>query len=56
MPQKELSVNSKIINIIMPTVILLAGFVMMIVGIWRGELEMIFRKAVVVCLECIGIG
>lgn len=31
-----------------------AGF--MIFGSARGEAEEIFRKAVIVCLECIGIG
>ena len=38
------------------TAILLAGIIFMIAGINRGELDEIMRKAVVVCLECIGIG
>lgn len=29
---------------------------MMVIGIFRGELTDIFRKATLICLECIGIG
>ncbi len=32
------------------------GLAMMGYGIWRGELAMVFMKAVNMCLECIGIG
>jgi len=32
------------------------GLVMMAYGIWRGELAVVFMKAVNICLECIGIG
>ena len=37
-------------------ILLIAGVCMMAVGIFRGEASEIFRKAVVVCMECIGIG
>jgi hypothetical protein len=36
--------------------ILAAGLSFAVFGIWRGELNEIMRKAVVICLECIGIG
>jgi hypothetical protein len=36
--------------------ILTAGLCLAVFGIWRGELAEILRKAVTVCLECIGIG
>ena len=41
---------------VLPVIILLAGAVMMVLGVWRGELHDIFRKATILCLECIGIG
>lgn len=32
------------------------GLVMMGYGMYRGELAVVFTKAVNICLECIGIG
>lgn len=32
------------------------GLVMMGVGLYRGELAVVFKKAVNICLECVGIG
>ena len=32
------------------------GAVFLVLGIWRGEPAEVMRKAVVICLECIGIG
>jgi len=32
------------------------GLLMMGFGIYRGELSVVFQKAVNICLECIGIG
>ena len=26
------------------------------IGVWRGEMEVVLRKAVNICMECIGLG
>ena len=33
-----------------------ASFAMMAFGVDRGEMSTVLKKAVVICLECIGIG
>ena len=33
-----------------------AGILMMVYGISRGEMSVVFTKAVNICMECIGIG
>jgi len=37
-------------------VILIAGIALIAAGVFRGELDVILRKAAVVCMECIGLG
>lgn len=32
------------------------GILMIAFGIYRGEMEVVFTKAVNICMECIGIG
>ena len=40
-----------------PALLLLAlGLALLIFGLARGEGEIVFRKAVNICLECIGLG
>lgn len=37
-------------------VLLLIGAVFVAMGVWRGEVETVLRKAVNICMECIGLG
>ncbi len=32
------------------------GIAFLAIGVWRGEAETIFRKAINICMECIGLG
>jgi len=47
---------SKTSKFVLPVIILSAGIFMMMLGILRGELQMIYQKAILICMECIGIG
>jgi len=40
----------------LPIVLLCLGVMLIAAGILSGELSMILRKAIYICLECIGIG
>ncbi|MCI8648273.1 MAG: thioredoxin [Firmicutes bacterium] len=33
-----------------------AGLLLMGLGIYRGEMSMVWQKAINICMECIGIG
>ena len=37
-------------------VLLVLATVCLALGVWRGETETVFRKAVNICMECIGLG
>ncbi|HIT57043.1 MAG TPA: thioredoxin [Candidatus Galloscillospira stercoripullorum] len=40
-----------------PAVVLLSvGILFLLLGIWRGEPGEVLRKAVTICMECIGLG
>ena len=33
-----------------------AGIAMVCFGVWRGEADTVFSKAIRLCMECVGIG
>lgn len=37
-------------------VIISVAILFIAVGIWRGEVETVLRKAINICMECIGLG
>jgi len=43
-------------RLILQVAVLAIGITMMVAGLIRGESFDILRKAIIVCLECIGIG
>jgi hypothetical protein len=49
---KQFSENKKVI----PLLLVGAGVVFIVLGVYRGEVAIVFTKAVRICLECIGIG
>ncbi len=36
--------------------VLVLGALLTALGVWRGEAETVLQKAVMICMECIGIG
>ena len=36
--------------------LLAAGVLMLLFGLWRGEPDTVFSKAIRLCMECVGIG
>ena len=37
-------------------VLAIIGILLMVFGIYRGEMSVVFTKAINICMECIGIG
>ncbi|MDR0730161.1 MAG: hypothetical protein LBF63_00720 [Treponema sp.] len=43
-------------HLLIPLSLLAGALAFLIAGIALGDMELVFRKAIFVCLECIGIG
>ena len=41
---------------LVPRLMLCVGILLIVLGVWRGEAETVFEKAIRICLECVGIG
>lgn len=48
--------EKSIIGLLVPATLILAGAAFVLIGIERGEVGIVLRKAINICLECIGIG
>ncbi len=48
--------NQKITRRLIAGAILVVAVVMILYGIYRGEISIVLNKAVNACLECIGLG
>lgn len=53
-----MSILKKILKnrLLLQMALIFAGITMIVMGLLRGEALEILRKAIVVCMECIGIG
>lgn len=36
--------------------LLTLGLLFSALGVWRGEVEVVLTKAIIICMECIGLG
>ncbi|MDO4266010.1 MAG: CD1871A family CXXC motif-containing protein [Eubacteriales bacterium] len=50
------SASERRVRILLRTAVLLLAAFMIFCGFSNGEMQLIYRKAVTICLECIGIG
>lgn len=41
---------------LLQSVLLAAAVLMISFGVWRGEADTVFSKAIRLCMECVGIG
>ena len=61
MPDSRRKINMIMIKKITETkwagvVLAIIGILLMVFGIYRGEMSVVFTKAINICMECIGIG
>ena len=61
MPDSRRKINMIMIKKITETkwtgvVLAIIGILLMFFGIYRGEMSVVFTKAINICMECIGIG
>ena len=49
-------INSLYFTQLTKLLLLAAGVLMLLFGLWRGEADTVFSKAIRLCMECVGIG
>ena len=42
--------------ILINRILIFASILLIIIGVWRGEVGVVLNKAVMVCMQCMGIG
>ena len=48
--------TSKLARYLVPALVLLAGVCFVILGVFRNESTAVLKKAINICMECIGLG
>ncbi len=48
--------NERIVPVCVTVLLMLLAVASCVFGVYRGEMDTVFNKAINICMECIGIG